>query len=143
MIKFILPAVILLTLMISSQALACSPAPDIFSCEVGVVYQGASSTISGRFDLRDEVTRKRVNADACSASCNRKSSTCFLECMQKIAQERAKADACQALCEGEDACVSGCIEEAEFPTLQCRQFNGCAGRFQPPLKDEINPQDTP
>jgi len=113
MIKFILPATILLALMISSQALACRPYMYNYSCEVEVVYQGTSYTTSGKFDIKQEVDEVRA-----------KTGTEPLR--QKIAQEGAKAAACEALCVSEEACVSGCLAEAEFPILQCEWMNGCA-----------------
>jgi len=107
MMKFILPAAILLTFMISSQAFACDPVLDNFSCEVEVVYQGTSFTNSGRFFTKLE-----------------------------IAQEHAKADACKTLCKGEETCVSGCLAEAEFPILRCEWVDGCAGWLGGKFLDE-------
>jgi len=117
MMKFILPAVILLTLTISSQALACRPYLYNYTCEVKVVYQGATLIkTSVKVDVKEEVDRVREETGSWGESL-----------MQKIAQDLAKADACKALCEGEEACVSSCLSEAKFSTLRCEWNNACAG----------------
>jgi len=97
MLKFILPATILLSLMISSQALACRPAPASY-CMISVVYQGSSTDFNGRINAKRE-----------------------------IVEDRAKADACKQLCEGKETCVLGCVAKAKFPIFRCEALNGCLG----------------
>jgi len=98
MIKFILPAAILLSLMISGQAFACDPSPHNYACDVEVTYQKKSLTICKQYYEELEV-----------------------------AQAQAKADACKQLCKGDAACVASCVAAAEFPVLRCRYVDGCAG----------------
>ena len=115
MIKFILPAAILLMLMISSQALACEPDTRSHYCMVNVVYQGASSTdFYGRIDAERE-----------------------------IVEARAKADACNTVCEREEACVSVCVAEAEFPILRCGWVDACTGWWPPDPKRKKKQEPSP